>query len=88
MAKETTDNQLIKNRYKALLEEFSQVNSKYNFITQNYDYTTNLKKLSLDDMRNLTQTNNLVNDTIMNFVGKVGNFKKQNIQSLIEFEKD
>jgi len=71
-----------------LLEEFSQVNSKYEFITQNYDYTTNLKKLSLEDLKNLTQTNNLVNDTILNFVGKVGTFKKQNIQSLIQFDND
>lgn len=71
-----------------MLEEFSQVNSKYEFITQNYDYTTNLKKLSLEDLKNLTQTNNLVNDTILNFVGKVGTFKKQNIQSLIQFDND
>ena len=70
------------------MEEFSIVNSKYNFITQNYDYTTNLKKLSLEDMKNLTQTNTLVNDTIMNFVGKIGNFKKQNIQSLIQLDND
>lgn len=70
------------------MEEFSQVNSKFNFITQNYDYTTNLKKLSLEDMRNLTQTNSLVNDTIMNFVGKIGIFKKQNIQSLIQLDND
>jgi len=47
-----------------------------------------LKKLSLEDLRNLTQTNNLVNDTILNFVGRVGSFKKQNIQSLIELDKD
>jgi len=47
-----------------------------------------LKKLSLEDLRNLTQTNNLVNDTILNFVGKVGNFKKQNIQSLIQLDNE
>lgn len=39
-------------------------------------------------MRNLTQTNNLVNDSILNLLGKVGSFKKQNIQSLIEIDKD
>ncbi len=64
------------------------MNSKFNFISQNYDYTSNLKKLSLEDMRNLTQTNNLVNDSIMNFLGKVGNFKKENIQNLIDIDKD
>ena len=39
-------------------------------------------------MKNLTQTNSLVNDTILNLVGKVGNFKKQNIQSLIQMDND
>ena len=61
---------------------------KYNFISENYDYTSNLKKLSLDDMKNLTQTNTLVNDTILNLIGKVGNFKKQNIQTLIQMDND
>lgn len=70
------------------MEEFTQCSSKYEFITSNYDYTTNLKKLSLEDLKNLTQTNNLVNDTIINFVGKVGSFKKQNLQTLIEIDKD
>ena len=86
--KESTDNHLLRNRYKGLLEEYSSVTSKYNFIAQNYDYTSNLKKISLEDMRNLTQTNNLVNDSILNLLGKVGSFKKQNIQSLIEIDKD
>ena len=79
---------LLKSRYKALLEEFSIINSKYTFISENYDYTSNLKKLSLEDMKNLTQTNSLVNDTILNLVGKVGNFKKQNIQTLIQMDND
>ncbi len=84
MTKETTDNLLLRNRYKILVEEYSSVNSKYNFIVNNSDYTSNLKKISMEDLKNLTQTNTLVNDSILNFVTKVGSFKKQNLQNLFE----
>ena len=87
IAKEKTDNELIRNRHKLLAEEYAAVSSKYDFITKNYDYTTNLKKISMEDLKNLTQTNNLVNSTINNFVDKVGTFKKQNIQNLINLDE-
>lgn len=83
IGKEKTDNELIRNRHKLLAEEFAAVTSKYEFITKNYDYTTNLKKISMEDLRNLTQTNNLVNNTINSFVDKVGAFKRQNVQNMI-----
>lgn len=38
----------------------------------------------MEDLKNLTQTNTLVNDSISNFVTKVGAFKKQNIQNILE----
>ena len=41
----------------------------------------------MEDLKNLTQTNNLVNSTINNFVDKVGTFKKQNIQNLINLDE-
>lgn len=67
-----------------MAEEYTSTISKYNFITNNYDFTTNLKKISMDDLKNLTQTNNLVNDSISNFVNKVGSFKKQNLQNIFD----
>ena len=40
--------------------------SKYDFITKNYDFTTNLKKISMEDLKNLAQSNTIVNSTIDN----------------------
>jgi len=88
IGKEQTDNELIRNRNKLLAEEYSALQSKYDFITANYDYTTNLKKIKVDDLKNLTQTNNLVNSTIDTFVDKIGSFKKANIQNLMSIEDD
>ena len=55
----------------------------FDFIKDNYDYTTNLKRISMDDLKNLAQSNTLVNATIDNFVDKVGTFKQNNVQSLL-----
>jgi hypothetical protein len=69
-----------------LAEEYASTNEKYNYIVNNYDFTTNIKKISIEDLKNLTQTNTLVNDSILNFVSKVGTFKKQNVQNLFDKE--
>ena len=83
IGKEKTDYELLKNRNKLLQEENAAVTSKYEFITKNYDFTTNLKKISMEDLKNLAQSNNLVNSTIDTFVDKVGSFKRNNVQSLL-----
>ncbi len=69
-----------------MAEEYASTNEKYNYIVNNYDFTTNIKKISIEDLKNLTQTNTLVNDSILNFVSKVGTFKKQNVQNLFDKE--
>jgi DNA repair exonuclease SbcCD ATPase subunit len=83
IGKEKTDNELLKNRNKLLHEENSAITSKFDFIKDNYDYTTNLKRISMEDLKNLAQSNTLVNATIDNFVDKVGTFKQNNVQSLL-----
>jgi hypothetical protein len=83
IGKEKTDNELLRNRNKLLNEENSATMSKYDFITKNYDFTTNLKKISMEDLKNLAQSNTIVNSTIDNFVDKVGTFKRNNVQSLL-----
>ena len=83
IGKEKTDNELLRNRNKLLHEEYEASIAKYDFITNNYDFTTNLKRISMEDLKNLEQSNNLVNTTIGNFVDKVGTFKKNNVQRLL-----
>jgi hypothetical protein len=41
----------------------------------------------MEDLKYLTQTNTLVNDSILNFVAKLGSFKQQNIMNLLEKDK-
>ena len=81
--KEKTDYELIKNRNKLLKEENSAITSKLEFITKNYDFTTNLKRISMEDLKNLAQSNNIINSTIDTFVDKIGSFKRSNVQSLL-----
>ena len=83
IGKEKTDNELLKNRNKLVQEENASITSKFDFITKNYDFTTNLKRISMEDLKNLAQSNTLVNNTIDNFVDKVGTFKRNNVQSLL-----
>ena len=87
IGKEKTDNELLKNRNKILQEENAAVTSRYDFIIKNYDFTTNLKRISMEDLKNLAQSNNLVNSTIDTFVDKVGTFKRNNVQALL-FDED
>ena len=78
-----TDNKLLRNRNKLLNEENDALNSRFDFITNNYDYTSNLKRISMEDLKRLEQSNTLVNNTIGNFVEKVGTFKNNNVQDLL-----
>jgi hypothetical protein len=75
---------LLRNRNKLLAEEYAAIQQKYNFIMNNYDFTTNLKKISIDDLKNLTQTNTMVNNSILNFVNKVGSFKQENLKNMYD----
>lgn len=75
LGKAKTENEIIKNRNKLLSEEHSSITSKLEFIMKNFDTSSSLKKISMEDMNVLTQTNTLVNDSINAFVSKVGAFK-------------
>jgi hypothetical protein len=39
----------------------------------------------MEDMRVLTQTNSMVNESIGNFLTKIASFKKQNMQTMFDF---
>jgi chromosome segregation ATPase len=84
IGKEKTDNELWKNRNKILLGESAAINSEYKFIDEKYDFTTNLKRISMEDLKNLEQSNNMVNSTIETFMDKVGTFKQSNIEKMLK----
>ena len=55
--------------------------AKLDFIEQKYDYTSSVKQLSLDDFKELMNSNSHVNETIDGFTQKLGTVQKE-IQSL------
>lgn len=84
LTKENIENTQLKAKNKMLSEQFASSFAKFNYISQNYDYNSNLKKISMDDMKTLTQTNTLVNESIGNFVTKIGSFKTQNLKKIYD----
>ena len=79
--KNSTTNEELKNKNILLSKEYEAVMSKYYFILNNFDTDSYLKKISIEDMKVLTQTNNLVNESIFNFVDKIGNFKSNQVNT-------
>ena len=70
------ENKQLKQKNKILIEEHSSLVSKHNYITNNFDFTANLKKLNMEELKQVTQTNSLVNDSIAKFSTKISSFKK------------
>jgi hemoglobin-like flavoprotein len=70
------DNKQLKQKNKILLEEHSGLVTKHNYTTNNSDFTSNLKKLNMEELKQVTQTNSLVNDSIAKFSTKISSFKK------------
>lgn len=78
--KAKVQNEMLRVRNKALNEQYASVHSTLKFMLENFDTSSNLKKISIDDLKSLTFTNTQVNDSINNFVNKVGTFKSAQIQ--------
>ena len=49
----------------------ADLKAKLQFIEEKYDYTSSATKLSLDDFRELVQSNTSVNNTVGGFTGKL-----------------
>ena len=79
LSKAHTQNEILKNRNKMLSEEHASIVSRLKYITDNFDTSSNLKRISVEDMQVLTQTNSMVNDSINAFVNKVGVFKSTHV---------
>jgi hypothetical protein len=70
------ENKQLKQKNKILIEEHSSLLSKHHYINNNFDFTSNLKKLNMEELKQVTQTNSLVNDSIAKFSTKISSFKK------------
>lgn len=81
LMKDEMKNENLTRKNKVLKEEHASVTSKLKFILENFDFNSNLKRISVEDMAGLTQTNSLVNDSINNLINKVSSFKSTHVST-------
>mmetsp|Transcript_35258 Transcript_35258/g.34263 ORF Transcript_35258/g.34263 Transcript_35258/m.34263 type:complete len:294 (+) Transcript_35258:767-1648(+) len=58
-------------RHRKLAQMNAALKAKLHFISTNYDFTTNVKVLNTEDFRQLINSNDYVNKTVSEFVGKL-----------------
>lgn len=63
------------------LQANAALKAKLDFIEQKYDYTSSVKQLSLDDFKDLVNSNSHINETIEGFTSKLSGVQKD-IQDL------
>ncbi len=60
-----------------LAQDNAALRAKLEFVQNKYDFTENVNKLSLDDFRTITVTNNMVNESIHGFMEKLNVIKEE-----------
>lgn len=81
--KNKNDNLKLRHRNKQLAEEHSALAATYEYILANYDVSSNIKRINLDDIKSVSESNNVVNRSISNMVDKLADFKKKNAKQLL-----
>jgi len=57
--------------------KFAALTQKLAFIEQNYDYKDNVKGMNLEMLKQLMKSNDQVNTTVQDFVGRMDNVKTE-----------
>lgn len=68
-------NKLEEERFRKLGQMNAALRAKLEFIQSKYDFTTNIKVLNTDDFNSLVSTNNIVNETMGNFMDRLKHIK-------------
>lgn len=77
-------NKEVENKYRRLAKENLALKAKLEFLFSNYDYSSNVKGLRLEDFRNLVMTNEKVNENVNSFTDKLARTK----EDVMKFEID
>lgn len=75
LANQTKLNRFEENNSRDLNQKNAALTAKLEFIEQGYDYKGNVQGMNLEVFRQIMQTNQNVNDTVSNFVGKLDTTK-------------
>lgn len=80
------ENKEVENKYRRLAKTNVSLKAKLEFLLHNFDFSTNVKTLNIEDFRNLISSNDLVNQSIVQFVEKLSKNKDDVMRFEIEVE--
>lgn len=70
-------NKIEEERFRKLAQMNAALRAKLDFIQQKYDFTTNVSVLNSDDFKSLMTSNEMVNTTIGDLMGRVNTIKTE-----------
>ena len=75
-------------RFRRLTQINATLKAKKLFIQEKYDLSTTVQKLNLDDFKTLMTSNDMVNSTVKDFVGRLDQFKDvvQKYEAMKQFQ--
>jgi hypothetical protein len=77
-------NREVENKYRRLAKANLALKAKLEFLFKNYDYSSNVKGLRIEDFKNLVMTNEKVNENVNSFADKLAKTK----EDVMKFEID
>ena len=82
----SVENKEVENKYRRLAKTNVSLKAKLEFLLHNFDYSTNVKTLNIDDFRNLVSSNDMVNQSVIQFIDKLAVRKDDVMRFEIEVE--
>lgn len=82
----TVENKEVENKYRRLAKSNVSLKAKLEFLLHNFDYATNVKTLNIEDFRNLISSNDMVNQSVVQFIEKLAVRKDDVMRFEIEVE--
>lgn len=79
-------NKEVENKYRRLAKANLALKAKLEFLFKNYDYSSNVKGLRIEDFKNLVMTNEKVNENVNSFTDKLSKTKEDVMKFEIEVE--
>ena len=79
-------NKEVENKYRRLAKTNLALQAKLEFLFKNYDFSSNVKGLRLEDFRNLVMSNEKVNENVSSFTDKLAKTKEDVMRFEIDIE--
>ena len=79
-------NKEVEDRYRRLSQENGALTAKMMFLKEKLDFKSNVKKLNIEDFRQLVMSNSMVNESIASFLEKLNVIKTETMKMEMEME--